>query len=118
MSDKSVTGIAKDLRKSARKILLSNAIFVSQNIRLKSAITIDISTGGMSLVLPVSLAVGQSCAISFDVPDQHSKQRILINGTIVSCIAKGEAYRIGVHYIETDPISRQLIQAAIHSYLK
>jgi len=118
MSDKPAAETTKDLRKSVRKILLSPAIFVSQNVRLKSAITIDISTGGISLSVPDALPVGQSCAISFDVPGDQSKQRTLISGTIASCIAKGDEYRVGVHYVESDPISKELIQAAIERYLE
>jgi c-di-GMP-binding flagellar brake protein YcgR len=101
-------------------VLLSHAIFVSQNLRIKSAITIDISTGGISLTIPESLEVGQACAISFDVPDQEdSKQRTLISGTVASCVAKGkDGYRIGVHYSETDPVSKKLIKAAVDHYLE
>lgn len=119
MSDKPVAVSPKDLRKSVRKVLLSQAIFVSENLRLKSAVTIDISTGGLSLTIPEALKIGQSCAISFDVPGKQSKQRTLIRGTVASCIAKGaEGYRIGVHYIETDPVSKQLIEAAVDRYLE
>ena len=119
MSDKPVAVSPKDLRKSVRKVLLSQAIFVSENLRLKSAVTIDISSGGLSLTIPEALKIGQSCAISFDVPGKQSKQRTLIRGTVASCIAKGaEGYRIGVHYIETDPVSKQLIEAAVDRYLE
>jgi hypothetical protein len=91
---------------------------VSQNLRLKSAITIDISTGGLSLTVPQAMEIGQACAISFDVPGKQSKQRTLIRGTVASCVAKGaDGYRIGVHYVEPDPVSKQLIQAAVESYL-
>lgn len=118
MPDKSSTGSPKDLRKSVRKVLLSHAIFVSENLRLKSAVTIDVSTGGLSLIVPEALAIGQACAISFDVPGKLSKQRTLIRGTVASCIAKGaDGYRVGVHYVESDPVSRQLIQAAVDHYL-
>jgi len=118
MSDKSAGDTAKDLRTSVRKILLSHAIFVSQNLRLKSAITIDISTGGISLTVPNPISIGQACAISFDVPGKQSKQRTLISGTVASCIAKGDGYRIGVHYGESDPESKKLIKAAVERYLE
>lgn len=117
MSDKSAVSSAEDLRKSVRKVLLSQAIFVSQNLRVKSAITIDISTGGLSLMVPEPLQIGQACAISFDVPGKRSKQRTLISGTVASCIAKGASYRVGVHYVESDPVSKQLIRAAVELYL-
>jgi hypothetical protein len=117
MSDKPATDVA-DLRKSVRKVLLSQAIFVAQNMRLKSAITIDISTGGLSLTVPSPLQIGQACAISFDVPGKQRKQRTLISGTVASCVAKEDGYRIGVYYGESDPVSKQLIQAAIDRYLE
>ena len=119
MSDNSGSGSPRDLRKSVRKVLLSDAIFVSKDVRLKSAVTIDISTGGLSLTLPQALEIGLACAISFDVPSMQNKQRTLIRGTVASCIAKGdEGYRIGVHYVEPDPVSKQLIQMAVDSYLE
>ena len=117
MSDKPITSTAADLRQSVRKALISHAIFVSQNVRLKSVVTIDISTGGLSLTVPDPLRIGQACAISFDVPGEQNHERTLISGTIASCVAKDEGYRIGVHYVESDPISKQLIQAAVDSYL-
>jgi hypothetical protein len=119
MSDQPVvTKVAQDLRKSVRKILLSHAIFVSQKLRLKSAVTIDISTGGLSLTVPEPLEIGQACAISFDVPGQESKERTLIQGTIASCVAKDDGYRIGVHYVQSDPVSKQLIQDAVDRHLQ
>lgn len=119
MSGKSGAHAKKELRKSVRKVLLSHAIFVAQNLRIKSAVTIDISTGGISLTIPEALEIGQACAISFDVPGQEeSKQRTLISGTIASCVAKGEeGYRIGVHYAESDPVSKELIKEAVDHYL-
>ena len=120
MPDKTGAAAKKELRKSVRKVLLSQAIFVAQNLRVKSAVTIDISTGGISLTVPQALEIGQACAISFDVPDQEdSRQRTLISGTIASCVAKGaEGFRIGVHYSETDPVSKELIKAAVDHYLQ
>jgi c-di-GMP-binding flagellar brake protein YcgR len=119
MSDNSGSGSHRDLRKSVRKVLLSDAIFVSKDIRVKSAVTIDISAGGLSLTLPEALEIGLACAISFDVPSMEHKQRTLIRGTVTSCVAKGEeGYRIGVHYVEPDPVSKQLIQDAVDSYLE
>ena len=110
---------AQDMRKSVRKVLLSHAIFVSQKLRVKSAVTIDISTGGISLTIPEALEVGKACAISFDVPGQQkSRQRTLIRGTIASCIARDGAYRIGVHYVQSDPVSKELIAAAVESHLE
>lgn len=120
MPNKADSGTHKELRKSVRKVLLSHAIFVSQNLRVKSAVTIDISTGGLSLTIPQALEIGQACAISFDVPGQkQSKQRTLISGTVASCVDKGvDGFRIGVHYAESDPVSKQLIQAAVERYLE
>ena len=116
MSDQPV---AKEMRKSVRKVLLSHAIFVSQRLRVKSAVTIDISSGGMSLTIPEALEVGKRCAISFDVPGrQDMRQRTLIRGTVASCVARDGGYRIGVHYEQSDPVSKQLIQAAIDSHLE
>jgi c-di-GMP-binding flagellar brake protein YcgR len=119
MSDQPAGKVAKEMRKTVRKVLLSHAIFVSQKLRVKSAVTIDISTGGISLTIPEALEVGKACAISFDVPGQQkSRQRTLIRGTVASCVARDGGYRIGVHYIQSDPVSKQLIEAAVDSHLE
>ena len=110
--------IAEDKRHFHRKELLTQAIFVSSSLRLKSAVTIDISTHGLSLSVPQAIAVGETCAVSFDVPAQDSKQRTLVHGHIASCVAARDgSYRIGIKHLESDPISRQLIEAAVDHYL-
>ena len=110
---------ASEKRRFVRKKLLTQAIFVSRHIRMKSAVTIDISTGGMSLTLPEPLKLGQACAISFDVPAEDSNLRTLVKGTIASCVAVGEnGYRVGVQYVMSDAVSRRLIDAAVGQYLK
>lgn len=119
MSDKPAEGTAMDKRRFDRKELLTQAIFVSQHVRLKSAVTIDISTGGLSLTVPEPMKIGQVCAVSFDVPAQDSKQRTLVRGTIASCVGNQvDGYRIGIQHMESDPVSRQLIEAAVDHYLK
>jgi PilZ domain len=116
MNDK--PAVTQDKRHFNRKELLTQAIFVSSNLRLKSAVTIDISTHGMSLTVPDSIAIGEACAISFDVPDHDSKQRTLVRGHIASCVATGDgSYRVGIKHLESDPVSRQLIEAAVDHYL-
>jgi hypothetical protein len=119
MADNSTPISEKNQRKSVRKALLGTAIFISLNVRSKCALTIDLSTGGLSLTLPAALEVGQACAISFDVPDKKVNQRALINGTVVSCVEKGaEGYRVGIHFVHADPASKQLIKAAVDNYLE
>jgi len=118
MPDKPAIGVGVDKRRYDRKELLTQAIFVSQHLRLKSAVTIDISTGGLSLIVPEPIKIGQACAISFDVPAQHSKQRTLVRGTVASCVANdSDGYRVGIQHMESDPVSRQLIEAAVDHYL-
>lgn len=109
----------RELRKSARKALLSNAIFFSLNVASKTALTIDLSVGGLSLTLPQALRIGQLCAISFDVPADNSKQRTLISGRVTSCLYKDDkSYRIGIQFTQADSVSIQLIKDAVEQYLE
>src|SRR5277367_4732371 len=57
MPDKPAIGAGVDKRRYDRKELLTQAIFVSQHLRLKSAVTIDISTGGLSLIVPEPIKI-------------------------------------------------------------
>ncbi|MBV8665523.1 MAG: PilZ domain-containing protein [Burkholderiaceae bacterium] len=118
MTDKTTEDLAEDKRHVDRKELLTQAIFVSAHLRLKSAVTIDISNRGMSLTVPEPIAVGESCALSFDVPDHGSKQRTLVRGHIAWCVPDGEHFRVGIKHLESDPISQHLIEAAVDHYLK
>lgn len=118
MSDDTQHSISDEQRKSVRKVMLSKAIFVSHDVRSSSAVTLDISTGGLSVTLPSPLEIGQACAISFDVPTETMRERSLINGTVSSCVPRGDhGYRIGIHYVQSDDISKQLIAAAVDTYL-
>lgn len=108
----------REHRRAIRKTLRSNAIFISLKVASKTAMTLDLSTGGVSLTLSEPLQLGRSCAISFDVPSDCKKQRTLIRGHIVSCIRKSaHAYRIGIRFIHADPTSRALIDAAVDHHL-
>ncbi|MBI1891864.1 MAG: PilZ domain-containing protein [Burkholderiales bacterium] len=107
------------MRKSARKILLSSAIFASHGMAFQFMSTLDLSTGGISLVLPMPLQIGQLCATSFDVPARRSWQRTLACGRVRSCVEMGiNDYRIGIHFIQADAISVSLIREAIERYLR
>ncbi|MBI1890646.1 MAG: PilZ domain-containing protein [Burkholderiales bacterium] len=109
----------KEQRKSARKALLSNAIFISLNVTSKLASTIDLSEEGVSLNLTSPLKIGQVCAITFDVPIGDATQRALISGKVASCIEKGpEEFRVGIHFGQVDQTSKELIHLALDKHLK
>ncbi len=118
MADKPSSIVVTEHRRAIRKILHSDALFISQQVTVKSAFTLDLSRGGLSLTLPHPLPDGQRCAISFDVPTGRNRQRTLVRGSIVSCIRNSiNAYRIGVQFAYADPTSRQLIDAALEHHL-
>lgn len=106
------------MRQSARRTLLGSAIFIALDVSSRLARTIDLSVGGMSLILPQPLPIGRVCAVTFDVPYDKEKQRALVSGRVVSCIPDGNnAYRIGVRFVQADPVSKQLIKTAVEKYL-
>jgi hypothetical protein len=108
----------REKRQSTRKALLSKAIFISLNVTSKFASTIDLSTGGLSITLPAPLAVGQLCAISFDVPLEDVQRRALISGRVTSCVERGEQdYRVGIRFVQADATSKALVRAAVEKYL-
>lgn len=119
MTDKPSTMVGTEQRRAIRKLLHSDALFISQQVTVKSALTLDLSRGGLSLTLPEPLPDGQRCAISFDVPTGRNRQRTLVRGSIVSCIQNSiNDYRIGVQFAYADPTSRQLIHAALEHHLQ
>jgi hypothetical protein len=73
---------------------------------------------GVSLNLPSALNVGQSCAITFDVPADGRLQRALISGKVASCVENGDhGYRVGIHFVQVDQTSKELIRLALDKYL-
>jgi hypothetical protein len=117
-SNKAVISPGREKRQSIRKALLSKAIFISLNVTAKFASTIDLSVGGLSVTLPAPLAVGQLCAISFDVPIEHAQQRALISGRVTSCVERdAQDYRVGIRFVQADATSKELVKAAVDHYL-
>lgn len=101
-------------RKAARKILLGRAVFASPELTVSSALTIDLSTGGLSLILPKALGDQPNCAVSFDVPLEYQPQRVLVSGRVISCEKKApQSYRVGVQFIHADWDSFEMIRMAI-----
>lgn len=105
---------ALEQRKAARKILLGRAVFASPELTVSTALTIDLSTGGLSLILPKALVEQPNCAISFDVPLQYQPQRVLVSGRVISCQRKApQSYRVGVQFVHADWDSFEMIRMAI-----
>ena len=109
----------REMRQSTRRALLSQAIFIALDVSSRFARTIDLSTGGLSVTLPQALRIGQSCAITFDVPHDDFSQRALITGRVTSCVASEDgSHRIGIRFVQADPVSKQLIKEAVDKYLE
>jgi hypothetical protein len=103
-----------DQRKAARKILLGNAVFSAPGASFNTALTIDFSTGGLSLFLPKAPDMQGNCAVSFDIPFEYSRHRVMISGRVVSCQQQApQSYRVGVQFLHADPVSIDLIKTAI-----
>lgn len=108
----------REKRQAVRKALLGKALFISLKVSTKLTSTIDLSTGGLSLSLPAPLEIGQACAVSFDVPMARLNQRALVTGRVASCIELGaNDYRVGIRFVQADPVSRELVNAAVANYL-
>ena len=103
-----------DQRKASRKILPGGAVFTSESVCANAALTIDVSTGGLSLFLPKPVDAEQKCTISFDLPFTTGPQRIFIGGQIVSCAQSGpQSYRASVRFQDANAATADLLKTAI-----
>lgn len=102
-------------RKSLRKRLHRRvSVGQSQGTNMQGH-TVEISNGGLALLLPSALASGEVCAIRFDMPVNGEMLRIAGVGTVVNCSLSGfDGFRVGMRFAVRD---QRAIQA-INEYLQ
>lgn len=106
-----------DLRRTPRKAIRRPAQVMAQANTLMYAITTDISTSGLGLVVPYPLGSEKEYEFVFDISVDNEKKQIQFSGVVTYCLAiGGKGYRTGVRIGEIHPASRHtfntLLQAA------
>jgi hypothetical protein len=94
-------------RKSPRKPLKRSVSVGTHAQGIVRGHTCDISMGGLSVMIPVALAVDTLCAIRFDLFIDGNLVRISGAGKVAYCSCSGlDGFRIGLRFMPQDAKSQ------------
>ncbi len=72
--------------------------------------TVDISLGGLCLIVSEQLPVGRTCYVGFEAPLNGKAVRITATAKIVYSILSGtDGFRTGVQFTELDAANNKLL---------
>jgi c-di-GMP-binding flagellar brake protein YcgR len=101
--------MAEEQRKFPRRPLKRAARVVTRDAPPVEGTTIDVSAGGLCLVLPRQLPVGAPCAVSFDIPVNAFKQTVSAVSRVTWAICSTDGFKTGLQFVEIDPASATAI---------
>lgn len=97
-------------RKSPRKPLRREVSIGNTCHGIVRGHTLDISKGGLSVMVPMALAINSSCAIRFELFVDGTLLRVAGNGRVVNCSCAGmEGFRVGMKLKVQDPHLQMLL---------
>jgi c-di-GMP-binding flagellar brake protein YcgR len=90
--------MARDLRQSVRKPLNAAGILSTDGVqhRIRS---IDISAGGLSIMIAKQLTVRRNCHVQFALQLGETKHIVAASCHVVYCLYSGSAYRVGLNFL-------------------
>lgn len=102
--------MASETRSSPRKNLRAQARVVLPGLTPLKAKTIDISMGGVSLIMAEQLPVGKSCTVAFEAPLNGNVVRVVAVAKVIYTILKGiDGYRTGMQFVEIDAANNKAL---------
>jgi hypothetical protein len=102
-----------DIRRvTPRKPLRARAQVAAPGAPVQSALTVDVSVSGVSLMLPEQLATGAACQIRFEIPVGGKTHVVQGSAKVVYCVCVGQkGFRAGFQFTDADQARTQLINA-------
>jgi hypothetical protein len=105
---------AVELRSTPRKAIRRPAQVMAQANTLMYAITTDISSSGLGLVVPYPLGSERAYEFVFDVSFENEKRQIQFSGVVAYCTAIGaKGYRTGIRIAKVHPASQHTFNSLI-----
>jgi len=99
-----------DRRSSQRKRLQRRVSLGLTKGAIVQGHTVEISLGGLGVMIPTALAIGEVCAVRFDMLINGESVRIAGIGKVVNCSCSGlDGFRIGMKFTARDPHISQAI---------
>jgi len=91
-------------RKSPRKPLRQRVTLGTAEHGIFQGKTLDISVGGLSVMIPVSLATRTVCVVRFELMVDGRLVRFIGNGKVAHCSCAGmDGFRVGMQFQVDDP---------------
>jgi len=101
--------MSEEQRKFPRRPLKRAARIITRNSPPIQGMTLDVSAGGMCLVLERQLPAGAPCAVSFDIPVNAFKQSVSAVARVAWSICSSDGFKTGLQFTEIDPASATAI---------
>lgn len=99
-----------EARSYPRKLMRCQARVALKGMAPLRAKTIDISLGGVSLLVPEQLPTGQVCDVGFEAPHNGKMVRVIGTARVIYCVLTGtDGYRLGLQYIQLDPANNKAL---------
>lgn len=99
----------RERRSSSRKPL-KRRVNIGACGTVINGLTLDISDGGLSVVVDRRLNTGSSCELYFNIAVDGVTRQVSGSGTISHCVCAGlDGFRIGLEFIPADETSRQTV---------
>jgi Tfp pilus assembly protein PilZ len=96
-------GTDSQARAEIRRPLRKRAQLSIERQILLDAQTVDISHGGVCIMLDRPVPIGQNCSVTVDVFFKDQQRKINLEGKVVYCMLKGmDGYRTGIRLMQLD----------------
>lgn len=98
-----------DRRRAPRAIVRCEASVALDNARRVEGSTVDVSSAGVCLSLPVALQPGERCDLRLNIGTPDRVEIVEMQGRVCFCLPQKSGYRIGLHCTHIDPDDALLI---------
>ena len=99
-----------ETRSFPRKVLRGQARVALPGMPAMRAKTVDISLGGICLIVPEQLQPGATCNVGFEAPLNGTMVRVFAVGKVAYSILSGtDGFRTGVQFVQIDAANNKLL---------
>lgn len=75
-----------------------------------SGVTCDLSMGGISLLMQEYIPRGHYCTVSFEVPLEKEKRKVLALGQIVYSNSQEAGFKTGIQFLDMEADSLEMVK--------
>jgi c-di-GMP-binding flagellar brake protein YcgR len=99
-----------ETRTYPRKVLRGQARVALPGAPALRAKTLDVSLGGICLLVPEQLLPGQTCNVGFEAPLNGQMVRVFATAKVIYSILSGtDGFRTGLQFVQIDAANNKLL---------